>query len=139
MRVSLPFSLLHTHIVRTRAHAHVCVRSLQLHVNVHNADDAMQSCKDRRARIALVNQHHADQIDMDETPLEFMANQFPGTGSRDHVDALRSHLSGCGIKAELQGVPTRALSGGQRSRVAMAAVSVCKRERVLLCDVRGVT
>eukprot|EP00729_Bicosta_minor_P013745 gene13745-25752_t len=89
--------------------------------------------RDRRARIALVNQHHADQIDMDETPLEFMANQFPGTGSRDHVDALRSHLSGCGIKAELQGVPTRALSGGQRSRVAMAAVSY-RRPHVLILD-----
>ena len=32
-------------------------------------------------RVALVNQHHADQIDLRLTPLQFMLSQFPGDGS----------------------------------------------------------
>ncbi len=32
-------------------------------------------------RFALVNQHHADQINIDMTPLEFMLSKFPGDGN----------------------------------------------------------
>ena len=28
------------------------------------------------ARVALVNQHHADQIDLDQTPLQYMESLF---------------------------------------------------------------
>jgi hypothetical protein len=37
--------------------------------------------RDRRARIQLVNQHHADQLDLDSTPLLYMLEKFPGTGT----------------------------------------------------------
>jgi len=30
-----------------------------------------------QARVALVNQHHADQIDLDLSPLQYMLNKFP--------------------------------------------------------------
>ena len=59
--------------------------------------------------------------------------RFPGDGGYDHEQVLRGHLTGCGINAELQGVPSRGLSGGQRSRVAMAAVSFA-RPHVLILD-----
>jgi ATP-binding cassette subfamily F protein 3 len=36
------------------------------------------------ARTALVNQHHADQIDLELTPLQFMKDKFPGDGSYKH-------------------------------------------------------
>ena len=36
------------------------------------------------ARLALVNQHHADQIDLEMTPLQFMKSKFPGDGSYKH-------------------------------------------------------
>eukprot|EP00984_Skeletonema_dohrnii_P000440 scaffold151_cov119-Skeletonema_dohrnii-CCMP3373.AAC.4 len=49
------------------------------------------------ARYALVNQHHADQIDLSLTPLEFLASKFPGDGSYAHTQKLRSHLSQCGV------------------------------------------
>ena len=49
------------------------------------------------------------------------------------MQVLRGHLAGCGVGAELQIVPARALSGGQRSRVAMAAVSFA-RPHVLILD-----
>ena len=56
-------------------------------------------------------------------PTRAVVRSCTGDGSYDHEQELRGHLSGCGINAELQIVPSRGLSGGQRSRVAMAAVS----------------
>ena len=88
------------------------------------------------ARIALVNQHHADQIDFSKTPLEFMRDKFPGDGSYDHDLRLRSHLASCGVlggNPDLQNIQAMALSGGQRSRVARAAVSYVK-PHVLVLD-----
>lgn len=87
-------------------------------------------------RVALVNQHHADQIDMEKTPLEYMLDKFPGDGTTEHLLAMRSHLANCGVtghEPNLQEVPAAALSGGQRSRVALAAVSFAK-PHVLVLD-----
>jgi ATP-binding cassette subfamily F protein 3 len=98
------------------------------------------------ARYALVNQHHADQIDLALTPLQFLLKQFPGDGSYEHMQVLRGHLSSCGVTSgggssnnggskisDLQNTPASALSGGQRSRVALAAVSFAK-PHVLVLD-----
>lgn len=95
------------------------------------------------ARYAIVNQHHADQIDLSMTPLQFMASKFPGDGSYEQTQKLRSHLASCGVTAgsntkdsklmDLQNTPASALSGGQRSRVALAAVSF-SRPHVLVLD-----
>ena len=124
------------------------------------------------ARVALVNQHHADQIDLELTPLEFMAKTFPapeGVTAFEHLQRLRGHLAGCGVTGgsskpsagtstgsgggaaaamsgkdgggggggdgvmDLQNVPAAALSGGQRSRVALAAVSY-REPHVLVLD-----
>lgn len=52
------------------------------------------------ARVSLVNQHHADQIDLDLTPLQYMLKNFPapeGMTAFDHLQKLRSHLAGCGV------------------------------------------
>jgi len=85
------------------------------------------------SRISVVNQHHADQLDLDTTPLQFMLAQYPGDGSLAHENVLRGHLAQCGVGAHLQGVLARGLSGGQRARVAMAAVSFNK-PHVLVLD-----
>ena len=84
-------------------------------------------------RIALVNQHHADQIDLTMSPLQFMLDRFPGDGSYDHEMGLRSHLATCGVTSDQMTLPASALSGGQRSRVAMAAVSYTQ-PHVLVLD-----
>jgi ATP-binding cassette, subfamily F, member 3 len=87
------------------------------------------------ARFAKVDQHHANQIDLSMTPLQFLAQQFPGDGSYEHMQILRGHLSSCGVTSgsssnklvpDLQNTPASALSGGQRSRVALASVSFAK-------------
>ena len=100
------------------------------------------------ARFALVNQHHADQIDLTMTPLQFLRSKFPGDGSYEHNQTLRGHLASCGVTGgassnniatgaskvfDLQNTPASALSGGQRSRVALAAVSFA-RPHVLVLD-----
>ncbi|KAG1659967.1 hypothetical protein FOA52_010600 [Chlamydomonas sp. UWO 241] len=84
-------------------------------------------------RIEIVTQHHADQLDFDMTPLKFMLKRFPGTRSYDHEQTIRGHLAECGIDVGLQNTPARALSGGQRSRVALAATSFA-RPHVLVLD-----
>eukprot|EP00927_Polykrikos_kofoidii_P003866 TRINITY_DN11555_c0_g1_i1.p1 TRINITY_DN11555_c0_g1~~TRINITY_DN11555_c0_g1_i1.p1 ORF type:complete len:744 (-),score=152.43 TRINITY_DN11555_c0_g1_i1:231-2267(-) len=89
--------------------------------------------RNRGARISLVNQHHADQLDLGITPLQFMLRKFPGDGSYNQEQTLRSHLSGCGVDVDQQNTTARCLSGGQRSRVAMAAVSF-ERPHILVMD-----
>jgi ATP-binding cassette subfamily F protein 3 len=102
------------------------------------------------ARFALVNQHHADQIDLTLTPLEFLQSLFPGDGSNEHMQKLRGHLSSCGVTSgsstanagatkvkDLQNIPASALSGGQRSRVALAAVSYTRPHVLVLVSNNG--
>ena len=136
----------------------------------------MRACKSTNimyAYVEQVNQHHADQIDLTMSPLQFLMDKFPGDSSNSHEQAppvhcawytacvrrivccmcsartlhlrgmcacgmcsghtphtlpnreqaLRSHLHSCGVTSEMQILPSSALSGGQRSRVALAAVS----------------
>ena len=45
---------------------------------------------------------------------------------------IRDSLTSCGVSNELQLVPARAMSGGQRSRLAMAAVSYGKPHLLIL-------
>ena len=53
--------------------------------------------------------------------------------SRELYESMRAHLTSCGIAADLQLVPGRGLSGGQRSRLALACVSFL-RPHVLVLD-----
>merc|ERR1712176_781231 len=62
-----------------------------------------------------------------------MGHQNPGDGSYSQEQAIRTHLAQCGMDPKLQDTTAGALSGGQRSRVAMAAVSF-ERPHVLIMD-----
>jgi len=46
--------------------------------------------RDHGARIALVNQHHADQLAYDKTPLAFMLEKFPGDGKAWQISPATS-------------------------------------------------
>ena len=107
---------------------------------------------------------------MSLTPLQFMLKKYPGNGSYEHTQKLRSHLASCGVtsgsgggsglgstsggtrrsrsaaasrlgtgdpteseqKKDMQNTPAGALSGGQRARVAMAAVSFARPHCLVL-------
>ena len=58
----------------------------------------------------MVNQHHADQLDLKLSPLAFMKRSFPGDGSYEHDQRLRSHLASCGVTSALMTAPALALS-----------------------------
>ncbi|PWN39885.1 P-loop containing nucleoside triphosphate hydrolase protein [Ceraceosorus guamensis] len=85
--------------------------------------------RNNRLRIGYFSQHHIDQLDLTVSPVAFLAAKFPGKS----VEEYRSHLGAFGIKGPtgLQIIAT--LSGGQKSRVAFAQLSLM-RPHVLLLD-----
>lgn len=87
----------------------------------------------RHARLAVVNQHHADQLDLSMSPFQIIKSKVPGNGSDTWIKFLRDDLISNGLPAGLLDVPALALSGGQRSRLAMCAVSAV-RPHILFMD-----
>lgn len=82
-----------------------------------------------KARISRFTQHHMDQLDMKVTPLAFFKNQYPEANNQD----IRKHLSGFGVTGNLALQPIYSLSGGQKSRVALANIT-WKKPHILLLD-----
>ncbi|KAL0477300.1 hypothetical protein AKO1_005406 [Acrasis kona] len=82
----------------------------------------------RKIRIARFSQHHVDHLNLQQTPLEYMASKFPGVDTQ----LLRSHLGGLGMGGDLGVQPIYTLSGGQKSRVAFAELTYVKPHLLLL-------
>ncbi|XP_027204165.1 ATP-binding cassette sub-family F member 3 [Dermatophagoides pteronyssinus] len=74
----------------------------------------------RNLAIGYFTQHHVDQLPMNQSPLQFMATQQPGK-SAEHY---RKYLGGFGITGDLGLQSLQSLSGGQKSRVAFAAMTL---------------
>ncbi|WFD00440.1 hypothetical protein MYAM1_003189 [Malassezia yamatoensis] len=85
--------------------------------------------RNSRLRIGYFSQHHIDQLDLTMNPVAFLASRFPGRTEQEY----RQHLGSFGITGTtgLQKIAT--LSGGQKSRVAFAQLSLMK-PHVLLLD-----
>ncbi|PSC74057.1 ABC transporter F family member 3 [Micractinium conductrix] len=81
-----------------------------------------------KVRLATFSQHHVDGLDLALTPLQYMCKIFPQSKEEVH----RGQLSSFGIPADLAAQPMYTLSGGQKSRVAMARVTFCKPHLLLL-------
>ncbi|KAG9014784.1 hypothetical protein FRB94_010631 [Tulasnella sp. JGI-2019a] len=82
-----------------------------------------------RLRIAYFAQHHVDLLTPELSSVSFLQSKFPGKTEQEY----RSHLGAFGITG-LTGLQTiDTLSGGQKSRVAFAVLSM-QNPHVLLLD-----
>lgn len=82
-----------------------------------------------RLRIAYFTQHHIDQLDLTKSAVAFMAEKFPGKTEEEY----RRHLGSFGITGMVGLQVMKTLSGGQKSRVAFACLSL-ERPHILVLD-----
>lgn len=74
--------------------------------------------KNHRLRIGKYDQHSADQLNMDETPCEYLQRLF----NMPYQDS-RKMLGKFGLASHAHTIKIRDLSGGQKARVALADLS----------------
>lgn len=82
-----------------------------------------------KLRIGYFSQHHMETLVLWRTPLEHMQVLFPDA----LVPDVRGHLAKMGVKAEQALRPINTLSGGQKSRVALAVITF-QRPHILIMD-----
>lgn len=85
----------------------------------------------RHARVAYFTQHHMDHLDPKLTPIQFLQQKFKKDDIKTHQ--ARAHLGRFALSGDLQLQPIGDLSGGQKSRVAFAALT-WKQPHVLIMD-----
>ncbi|OJD20484.1 hypothetical protein ACJ73_08180 [Blastomyces percursus] len=73
-----------------------------------------------RLRIGFFAQHHVDALDMNTSAVGFMAKNYPGRTDEEY----RRHLGAFGITGMTGLQKLGLLSGGQKSRVAFACLSL---------------
>ncbi|KAF2654381.1 P-loop containing nucleoside triphosphate hydrolase protein [Lophiostoma macrostomum CBS 122681] len=73
-----------------------------------------------RLRLGFFAQHHVDALDLNASAVGFMAKQFPGKSDEEY----RRHLGAFGITGMTGLQKMELLSGGQKSRVAFACLSL---------------
>lgn len=82
-----------------------------------------------RLRIGYFAQHHVDGMDLSMSAVQWMAHEFPGKGDEEY----RRHLGSFGISGPLGLQKMQLLSGGQKSRVAFACLSM-RNPHILVLD-----
>ncbi|KAL7271361.1 ATP-binding cassette, regulator of translational elongation [Rhizina undulata] len=73
-----------------------------------------------RLRIGFFAQHHVDALDLTQSAVSFCATKFPGRTDEEY----RRHLGAFGITGTTGLQKMALLSGGQKSRVAFACLSL---------------
>ncbi|XP_040858678.1 ATP-binding cassette sub-family F member 3 isoform X2 [Ochotona curzoniae] len=74
----------------------------------------------RNLKIGYFSQHHVEQLDLNVSAVELLARKFPGRPEEEY----RHQLGRYGISGELAMRPVASLSGGQKSRVAFAQMTM---------------
>ncbi|KAK2901444.1 hypothetical protein Q8A67_009559 [Cirrhinus molitorella] len=74
----------------------------------------------RNLKIGYFSQHHVDQLDLNVCSIELLLKKFPGHTEEEY----RHQLGRYGITGELATRPVASLSGGQKSRVAFAQMTM---------------
>ncbi|KAF7310427.1 Protein gcn20 [Mycena chlorophos] len=82
-----------------------------------------------RLRVGYFAQHHVDSLIPEMSPVQFLASKFPGRVEQDY----RQHLGNFQISGMTGMQPIATLSGGQKSRVAFALLSL-QQPHILLLD-----
>ncbi|RDW71905.1 p-loop containing nucleoside triphosphate hydrolase-28 [Coleophoma crateriformis] len=82
-----------------------------------------------RLRIGFFAQHHVDALDLTTSAVGFMAKNFPGKQDEEY----RRHLGAFGITGMTGLQKMEFLSGGQKSRVAFACLSL-QNPHILVLD-----
>lgn len=82
-----------------------------------------------KLKLAMFTQHHVDQLNLEYTPIEQIASMYDDISN----DKIRSHLASFGISGNLMLRPNYLLSGGQKTRVAFAAL-VYSNPQIILMD-----
>lgn len=82
-----------------------------------------------RLRIAYFAQHHVDGLDLTLSAVSFMSKNWPGRSEEEY----RRHLGAFGIVGTLGLSKMATLSGGQKSRVAFACLSL-QNPHILVLD-----
>lgn len=85
--------------------------------------------KNGRLRIAYFAQHHVDAMDLTLSAVSWMSQTYPGKSDEEY----RRHLGSFGITGSLGLQKMQLLSGGQKSRVAFAALCL-NQPHVLILD-----
>jgi len=84
--------------------------------------------KNPRVRIGFYNQHSADQLNLSESSVEYLQREF----DMDYQDS-RKLLGRFGLPGHAHTIKIRDLSGGQKSRVALADM-VSRHPDVIILD-----
>jgi ATP-binding cassette subfamily F protein 3 len=82
-----------------------------------------------RLRIGFFAQHHVDALDLNTSAVSFMSKNFPGKPDEEY----RRHLGAFGITGMTGLQKMELLSGGQKSRVAFACLSL-QNPHILVLD-----
>lgn len=85
--------------------------------------------KNGRLRIGYFAQHHVDAMDLTLSAVSWMAKAYPGKSDEEY----RRHLGSFGITGTLGLQKMQLLSGGQKSRVAFAALCL-NQPHILILD-----
>lgn len=81
-----------------------------------------------KLKLAFFTQHHIDQLNLEFTPIE----QIGSMDSDLKEEKIRSHLANFGISSVLMDKPNHVLSGGQKTRVALAALVYNEPEIIIM-------
>jgi len=86
--------------------------------------------RNRNLRIALFTQHHMDQLNLDQNPIEFILERFKDDeelrDNKDREQYVRRRLGRFHITGPQQTTRMKLLSGGQKSRVAFCVCTWLK-------------
>eukprot|EP00049_Salpingoeca_infusionum_P028083 m.36125 g.36125 ORF g.36125 m.36125 type:complete len:754 (+) comp9967_c1_seq3:98-2359(+) len=84
--------------------------------------------RNQRLRVGRFSQHQVEQLQSKKSSLEQFQSDYPS----DPLPKIRKHLANFGVQGGLQVRPINTLSGGQKSRVALAMITYNEPHLLLL-------